>query len=61
MPQRINMVISNNNISTQIQQIQRQMMIQQSRTLPTASNALNAPIIARIHNVKAGCGSCGRH
>ena len=24
-------------------------------------SALNAPIISRIHSVKPGCGSCGRH
>lgn len=24
-------------------------------------SALNGPIIGRIHSVKPGCGSCGRH
>jgi hypothetical protein len=24
------------------------------------STTLNSPIISRIHNVKPGCGSCGR-
>jgi hypothetical protein len=24
-------------------------------------SALSAPIIARIHSVKPGCGGCGRH
>jgi len=28
---------------------------------PKAPSALNAPFIARIHNVRPGCGSCGRH
>ena len=28
------------------------------KPIPTA---LNAPIISRIHTVKPGCGSCGRH
>ena len=28
------------------------------KKIPTA---LNAPIISRIHSVKPGCGSCGRH
>lgn len=27
---------------------------------PKAPTALNASIIARIHSVKPGCGSCGR-
>lgn len=26
-----------------------------------APSALSAPIISRIHQVKPGCGSCGRH
>jgi len=26
-----------------------------------APSALNGPIIGRIHSVKPGCGSCGRH
>lgn len=26
-----------------------------------APSALNAPILARVHNVRPGCGSCGRH
>ena len=29
-----------------------------SKSAPTA---LNAPILARVHNVRPGCGSCGRH
>lgn len=58
MPRKINMVISNNT-SSMLQQ--KQLTIPQgvktSRTIPTA---LNGPLIARIHNVRAGCGSCGR-
>lgn len=27
----------------------------------SAPSALNAPILARVHNVRPGCGSCGRH
>ncbi len=26
-----------------------------------APSSLNAPFIARVHNVKPGCGACGRH
>jgi hypothetical protein len=26
-----------------------------------APSALNAPILARVHNIRPGCGSCGRH
>jgi hypothetical protein len=28
---------------------------------PKAPSALNASIISRIHSVRPGCGSCGRH
>ena len=27
---------------------------------PAQNSSLSAPIIARIHNVRPGCGSCGR-
>lgn len=26
-----------------------------------APSAMNASMIGRIHNIKSGCGSCGRH
>jgi len=59
MPQKINMVISNGNHLQPIQQ----KIIGSSPHLaaPKAPSALNAPFIARIHNVRPGCGSCGRH
>ena len=28
---------------------------------PTAPTALAAPMLKRVHNVRPGCGSCGRH
>ena len=28
---------------------------------PKAPSALNAGMLARVHNVRPGCGSCGRH
>ena len=57
MPQKINMFISNGNYS--------QQQIQKITTSNLASynnkpSALNSSIIARIHNVRPGCGSCGR-
>lgn len=56
------MVISNNNnsIPSQI----RQMRAINNANLAVATRAptsLSSPIISRIHNVKPGCGSCGRH
>jgi len=32
-----------------------------SMASPKAPSSLNAPILARVHNVRPGCGSCGRH
>lgn len=59
MPQKINMFISNGNATFQ----QRQAAAASLAAAPQKSvpSALNAPIIARIHNVRPGCGSCGRH
>lgn len=63
MPQKINMVISNGNLT---QNVQRQFNTASlgsapSMSAPKAPSALNAPILARVHNVRPGCGSCGRH
>ena len=50
------MIISNGNqILPQIRSLQ-----QQPTLAPKPPSALTAPIISRIHNVKPGCGSCGR-
>lgn len=53
------MSISNNNPSPFIQ---RQIIgATPSLAAPKAPSSLNAPFLARIHNVRPGCGSCGRH
>ena len=63
MPQKINMFISNGNPHPAIQ---RQILnpaslaVSPSMSSPKAPSALNAPILARVHNVRPGCGSCGR-
>ena len=58
---KVKMILSNGNIQPSI----RTLNINQANlgTIPVAktSSSLNAPIISRIHNVKPGCGSCGRH
>lgn len=60
MPQKINMVISNNNATSfQIAQMKAINTASLAAT-PKPPSSLNAPIISRIHNVKPGCGSCGR-
>jgi len=60
MPSKINMVITNGNISPALLR-----SIMAPPTLGAAKpkappTALNSSIIARIHSVKPGCGSCGR-
>jgi len=55
MPQKINMFISNGNFSLpQIKTPSNNSFVSK----PTGS--LNSSIIARIQNVRPGCGSCGR-
>jgi hypothetical protein len=53
MPAKINMFISNGNPS-----------LKQATPPPLVKatpSAINAPMLARVHNVRPGCGSCGRH
>ena len=63
MPAKINMVLSNGNY---IPQLPRQINSASLASAPivatkSVSSSLNAPIISRIHNIRPGCGSCGRH
>jgi hypothetical protein len=61
MPHKLNMVISNGNYQpTQLKSINA-LGASPSTAAPKAPSALNAPFIARVHNVRPGCGSCGRH
>jgi len=66
MPLKLNMVISNGN-SLPFSVQQRFMnpvnlaAANPSLAAPKAPSALNASIISRIHSVRPGCGSCGRH
>lgn len=69
MPQKLNMIISNGNTQPifQRQQINNASlavapsMSSPSMAAPKAPSSLKAPILARVHNVRPGCGSCGRH
>lgn len=68
MPQKMNMILSNgytqpsfkgqinNTASLGVAQMPSSAFSSQK-----APSALNAPILARIHNVRPGCGSCGGH
>ena len=65
MPRKINMIISNgNNFFPQIpqpQQVRPQPQPQQVRPPEKKPDIpLNSSMITRIHNVRPGCGSCGR-
>jgi len=65
MPAKINMVISNGNFNPQVHRQINTANLASSNGATTpiksAPSALNAAIISRIHNVRPGCGSCGRH
>lgn len=64
MPQRLNMIISNGNYRPNLQQQSintASLGVSPSMANPKAPSALNAPFIARVHNVRPGCGSCGKH
>ena len=61
MPEKINMIISNGNQAMpQIRSFQQQPPTLAAQPQRKAPSALTAPIISRIHNVRPGCGSCGR-
>jgi len=68
MPAKISMFLSNGNIRpSQIRSMVNKANLASvspaapKAAAPKASTALNSSIIGRIHNAKAGCGSCGRH
>lgn len=56
MPARIQMVIPRGSVTPMFAPRPTS-----SAPVVKAPTALNESIIGRIHNVKAGCGSCGRH
>jgi hypothetical protein len=64
MPAKINMFLINPNYVHP--QFKSPVNVANLATAPSvasksAPSALNAPILARVHNVRPGCGSCGRH
>lgn len=63
MPAKINMFLSNGNPSPAI--IKQHINTASLGGAPSmashkAPSAINAPMLSRIHNVRPGCGSCGR-
>jgi hypothetical protein len=57
MPQRIQMNIINTNSRT----LQINNSNNQNTNKVTMPSSLNSAMIGRIHNIRPGCGSCGRH
>jgi hypothetical protein len=59
MPQKLNMFITNGNFIPA--QIKSQINIANLAIISAPKSApLNSSMITRIHNVRPGCGSCGR-
>jgi len=59
MPQKLNMFITNGNFIPA--QIKSQINTANLATISASKSApLNTSMITRIHNVRPGCGSCGR-
>lgn len=71
MPSQIKMFLSNGNLrpiqsrTVNTSNLSSGPVAQRTYTgEPKAANppsALSAPIISRIHSIRPGCGSCGRH
>jgi hypothetical protein len=63
MPAKINMFLSNGNPPpAMIKQLNLASLgATPHMASPKAPSALNASMLSRVHNVRPGCGSCGRH
>ena len=61
MPQRINMFLDNgNHLPKQNDSVSSANLAYAPAVKVIAPSALNTSIIARIHSIKPGCGSCGK-
>ena len=59
MPAKIKMTLFNGNMSASyIASVQSQQGVKATVSIPSS---LKNSMISRIHNVKPGCGGCGRH
>jgi hypothetical protein len=61
MPQKINMVIQNGNAPFNAPKIAPNVAPKVALKAHSSSSSLSSGMVQRIHNVKPGCGSCGRH
>lgn len=64
MPAKISMFLSNGNLNyntrSAINSASLSVIPETKSVVPPSSSSLNSSIISRIHNVRPGCGSCGR-
>ena len=61
MPQKITMNLHNNHHEESMKYLSAYQQIQKVEALKSAKNSsLKTPMIGRIHNIRPGCGSCGR-
>jgi hypothetical protein len=59
MPAKLKMTLFNGNMSASyIASVQSQQVVKSTTSIPSS---LKNSMISRIHNVKPGCGGCGRH
>ena len=61
MPAKINMFLPNGNPPFYKQINTKSLETSPSMASLKAPSAINAPMLARVHNVRPGCGSCGKH
>ena len=59
MPAKMNMFLTNGNPTRA--QITAYKAVTLAPTPKTYTAPLNSAMVSRVHNAKAGCGSCGRH
>jgi hypothetical protein len=60
MPQKIGMILTNNYNNAVLQQTYMASLQRNTAKAVNKSSSLKDAMIGRIHNVKPGCGSCGR-
>jgi hypothetical protein len=58
---QMSMVITNNNLNHFYNIPSSNTNLGVAVATPKAPSALNASMLQRVHNVRPGCGSCGRH
>jgi hypothetical protein len=59
MPTKLKMTLFNGNMSASyIASVQSKQVVKSTTSIPSS---LKSSMISRIHNVKPGCGGCGRH